>query len=182
MEECSATAARLEPVGRISRSRNPPLRRRGNKTAEYASLFRPTRSASVPWLGRAKAGNSFADHPRISRSLSSGRPLRAGPVGSNRATASSSRRVAPRPADKIDHGAAVIELEREPGDRPDAVFLDRLDKNDACRFRTGRRKMSSAFPDAPLKEMLPNGVPVAIGLPRIFVAIGLASSLATAIS
>jgi len=52
-----------------------------------------------------------------------------------------SRAVALRSADQLDHLAAVIELEREVRDRPDAVPLDRLDKDDAGCFRAGRREI-----------------------------------------
>ena len=50
-----------------------------------------------------------------------------------------------------------------------SVFLDRLDQNNACRFRAAfAEKLSSALPDAPLMEDVADGKPVEIGLPRIF--------------
>src|SRR5580700_9707318 len=51
-----------------------------------------------------------------------------------------SRRVVPRPIDEIDHAVAAVELELKPRDRPGSVFLDRLQKNRACRLRPACRK------------------------------------------
>ena len=52
----------------------------------------------------------------------------------------SSRRVVLRPIDELDHAVTAVEFERKPRDRPGSVFLDRLQKNHACRFRAARRK------------------------------------------
>src|ERR1700735_4521830 len=136
MEEWSATAARLEPVGRIIRRRNPPLRRRGNKTAEYASLFRPTRSASVARLDQSESRKELCGSSPDFTELVIGPATSGRTVGSGYGKLITSCRPSPR-----RQAAAVIELEREPRDRPDAVFLDRLDKNNVCRFRAGRRKI-----------------------------------------
>ena len=53
-------------------------------------------------------------------------------------------------------------------------FLTASTKTTPAAFGPLAEKLSSALPDAPLMEMLPNGKPVEIGLPRIFIAIGFA--------
>src|SRR5262245_1548342 len=51
-------------------------------------------------------------------------------------------------------------------------FLTASTKTTPAAFGPVAEKLSSAFPDEPLTEIPPNGIPVEMGLPRIFTATG----------
>ena len=127
-----ALVARIEPVARMKRQRNPGVSFTGRKSfpdftsfhpgykmlteqpaqnvlaARFAPEFCPRRrtaKARSPDERQRNPGRAFKlpTRSRISRSLSSGRPLRAGPVGSSGLQSSLQRREAERRQTRISN-------------------------------------------------------------------------------